>query len=261
MEMAVRVDTGKGSPVVLLHGFPGNGADWEPVAERLADSFRVVVVDLIGFGSSTRPAVFAEVWADAQARALAGTLDGLGIDRVALVGHDMGGPVALSFLGAFPDRVTHLGLLSTNAFGDTPVDFPLSLLRVPILGRMVEPVFLSRLALIALGAAASRTARIHPARNDPGEARTIRRIFGQVLRDLQGLYGPIEDSLPHIAIPTVVIWGDRDMFFPVEQGRRTADAIPGAEFVLLEGCGHFPPVERTDEVAAALLAALRTGHS
>ncbi len=58
MEMAVRFDEGGGSPVVLLHGFPGNGADWEPVANRLTDRQRVIVVDLFGFGSSPKPTRF-----------------------------------------------------------------------------------------------------------------------------------------------------------------------------------------------------------
>jgi pimeloyl-ACP methyl ester carboxylesterase len=256
MEMAVRHDLGSGTPIVLLHGFPGNGDDWEPVATRLADQRRVVVLDLLGFGGSARPEAFNDLWADAQARALGATLDRLGLDRIALVGHDMGGPVSLTFLAGFPDRVTHLGLLSTNAFGDTPVDFPLSLLRVPAVGNLVEPLFMSRWSLLALGRAASRTGGVRPARNDPGEARTIRTIFANVLRDLPRLYGPIEHSLGAIAVPTVVIWGDRDMFFPVAQGRRTAEAIPGAEFVALGGCGHFPPIERPDEVAAALAATL-----
>ena len=94
-------------------------------------------------------------------------------------------------------------------------------------------------------------------RNDPGEARTIRTIFGPVLRDLPGLYADVEASLAAIAVPTLVVWGDRDLFFSADQGRRTARAIPGAEFVLLEGCGHLTPAERPDEVAAALDELLR----
>ena len=261
MELAVRRDTGSGSPVVLLHGFPGNGSDWEAVAERLTDRHRVVIVDLLGFGSSHAPSSFEEVWADSQARALAMTLDRITIDRAAVVGHDMGGPVALTFYREFPQRVTHLGLLSTNTFDDTPVDFPLSLVRVPTLGRVVERVLFSRASLDLLGRAASRTTGIRPARNTRSEANTIRTIFGNVLRELPRLYGPVRAVLPTISIPTVVMWGDRDMFFSVEQGQRTADAIPNAEFVLLEGCGHFPPIERTDAVAAALLDLLTRASS
>jgi pimeloyl-ACP methyl ester carboxylesterase len=252
MEMGIRFDGGSGRPVVFLHGFPGNGSDWEPVARRMAGDSRTVVVDLLGFGSSPRPERFEDLWTDAQAPALAAILDRLGIERTVLVGHDYGGPVALTFLDRYPERVTHLAVLSTNAFGDTPVDFPLALLRLPVLGPMLEPAFFGRWPLAILGRVLSRTRGVRAARNDASEARTIRTVFARVLRDLPGLYGPIEASLSRIRVPTAVIWGDRDRFFPVDQGRRTAAAIPGARFVLLEGCGHLPQIERTEAVHAVL---------
>lgn len=252
MEMAIRTDRGSGHPVVLLHGFPGGGADWEPVAAGLAERFRVVVVDLIGFGSSARPTGFASLWVDAQTEALAATLDGLGVEQAALIGHDFGGPIALTFLERYPDRVSHLGLLSTNAFGDTPVDFPLAMLKLPLAGPLLDPMFFNSFALGVLGRLASKTGGMRPHRNDPEEARSIRIIFGRVLRRLAELYGPVEASLAGIEIPTVVMWGDRDMFFSADQGQRTADAIPGARFVLFEGAGHFLPIERTEAVVAEI---------
>ena len=261
MEMGIRFDGGSGRPVVFLHGFPGNGSDWGPVARRLEDSHRVVVVDLVGFGSSPRPDRFEDLWADAQAKALAATLDRLGIERTALVGHDYGGPVSLALVRRFPERVTHLAILSTNAFGDTPVDFPLSLIRVPGLGPLLEPLFFGRRSLAVLGRVLSRTRGARAARNDAEEARTIRTIFARVLRDLPGLYGPIEASLEGIRIPTTVVWGDRDRFFPEAQGRRTAAAIPDARFVLLEGCGHLPQIERPEAVHEALLELRSEGGS
>jgi pimeloyl-ACP methyl ester carboxylesterase len=250
--MAVRFDEGSGDGVVLLHGFPGSGADWEPAATQLAERFRVVVVDLIGFGGSSLPRRFEDLWIDAQAEALAAALDELGIEQTALVGHDYGGPVALTFLRRFPERVSHLGLLSTNAFGDTPVDFPLSLLKLPMIGPLLDPVFFNGVALGALGRMASKTGGVRPQHNDGGEAHTIQVIFGRVLRNLAALYGPVEASLGEIDVPTVVIWGDRDMFFPASLGRRMAQSIPGARFVLLDGCGHFTPIERTGAVVAEI---------
>jgi len=252
VRMNVRLDQGTGSPVVLLHGFPGSGADWIPVAERLSPQHRVVVVDLLGFGASAKPPAFEELWTDAQAAALAGTLDDLNIDRVAMVGHDLGGGVALSFLAAYPEMVTHLALLATNTFTDTPVDFPLSLLRLPVVGRLVEPLLFNRTALLALGRLGSKTRGIRPAANPVEEARVIRTVFARVLRDLPDLYGPVERSLDSIEVATVVMWGGRDMFFSAEQGDRTAKAIPGAGYVLLESSGHFLPIERPDEVAASI---------
>ena len=261
MELAVRFDGGGGSPVVLLHGFPGNGSDWVPAAQHLSERHRAIVVDLLGFGSSPTPERFEEMWVEAQARALARTLERLDVADAAIVGHDMGGPVAVTFFRLFPDRVTHLGLLSTNTFADTPVDFPLSLLRFPLIGRAIEPVLFGRTGLNALGRMASKTSGVRPARNDSNESRVIRTVFARVLRDLSRLYAEIERSLPAIDVPTVVIWGDQDMFFTVAQGRRTAGRIPGAEFVVLDGCGHFPPIERTETVVTTLLDLFALGNA
>lgn len=261
MEMAVRLDEGSGHAVVLLHGFPGNGADWEPGAGKLTDHFRVVVVDLLGFGSSSRPHDFESLWVESQARALAATLDDLGIERAALVGHDFGGPVALTFLRLHPDRVSHLGLLSTNVFSDTPVDFPLSLLKLPYVGPLLDGLFFSSVSLRGLGRAASKTRGGVPQRNDGGEARTVRVIFARVLRRLSELYGPLEASLPEVGVPTIVMWGDRDMFFPVSQGQRTAEVIPGARFVVLHGSGHVLPIERTDAVVEELVQLIGAGDN
>ena len=93
--MAVARDEGKGHPLVLLHGFPGNSADWTAVADRLVHGHRVIVPDLLGFGASDRPAAFTDLWADAQAEALVAALDARAVGHFALVGHDYGGPVAL----------------------------------------------------------------------------------------------------------------------------------------------------------------------
>ena len=254
--MVVARDEGKGHPLVLLHGFPGNSADWTAVADRLVHGHRVIVPDLLGFGASDRPAAFTDLWADAQAEALVAALDARAVGHFALVGHDYGGPVALRLLAGHPERVTHLVLTATNARTDAPVDFPLSMPRRPVSGVLVEPLFFSRPALRGMGAMGSGTKSIRPAANDPGEARSIRTIFATVLRDLPGHYRQIEATLGAIDIPTLVVWGDRDPFFSVNLGERTAAAIPGAHFTVYEGAGHFIPIERPEELAAGISSLL-----
>ena len=252
MKMAVRLDEGSGRAIVLLHGFPGNATDWEQAAGQIGGGYRVIVPDLLGFGDSPRPTAFEELWVEPQARALAATLDDLGADRVALVGHDMGGGIAVTFYRLFPERMSHLALISTNMFPDTPVDFPLSLTKAPVIGRGVKALLFSGPSLRLLGRLASRTRGVRAAPNDAGEVRAIRTMFGRVLDDLADLYTEIEATLGTIDVPAVVMWGDRDLFFRPEQGRRTADAIPGAELVALPGCGHLVPKERPEDVAAML---------
>jgi pimeloyl-ACP methyl ester carboxylesterase len=243
-------------PVVLLHGFPGGAADWDGVAARLAATRRVLVPDLLGFGDGPRPARFEELWADAQAEALLEALDERGLTRAALVGHDFGGPVALAALRRAPERATHLVLASTNVFADTPVPLPLSLVRLPLVGDAAARALFSRPSLALLGRRASLGPRPH--RNDAGEARTIRTIFSRVLRDLPQLYGPLEETARASRLPALVLWGDRDPFFPLEQGHRTAELL-GAELVVLERTGHFVPLERPEEVATAVERLLASG--
>jgi pimeloyl-ACP methyl ester carboxylesterase len=241
-------ELGRGSPVVLLHGFPGNASDLRGVAEHLARNHRVLIPDLLGFGRSPSASIFAGLWVPAQVDALVAALDVRGINRAAFVGHDYGGPIALTLLARLPERVSHLVLSSTNVFTDTPVDPPLNMLLWPVAGRLLEPLIFSGISLRMLGRMATSGKR--PASNSASEVRAIRTIFATVLRDLPGLYGPIQASLGRIRVPTRVIWGDRDPFFRVAQGERTAAAIPGADLRLYAGVGHFAPLERPDIYAS-----------
>ncbi len=248
--MAIARDEGEGFPVVLLHGFPGGAADWNAVADRLVSDYRVIVPDLLGFGASDRPTGFAELWADAQAEALLATLESRSVERFALVGQDFGGPVAVTLMTRARQRVTHLVLTATNVRTDAPVGFPLSMVRWPFIGNLVEPLFFSGLALRGMAIVGSKTRSARPSRNDPGEVRSIRTIFATVLRDLPVHYRAVEAMLGEIAVPTLVAWGDRDPFFAVELGKRTAASIQGARFEVYEGAGHFTPVERPEDLAA-----------
>ena len=185
-----------------------------------------------------------------------GLLEELSIDRMALVGHDFGGPVAAHLLAMAPERVVALALFATNAFPDTPIPFPLSLLNVPVLGFMAERVLFSRPSLAMM----VRRGVGRPKPNldlrtylgDSHQQAAIATIFSSSLRRLRELYAPVEAALASARVPALVGWGDRDPFFPVATGRRTAALIPGARFRLYEGAGHFLPEERPHEVAGDL---------
>lgn len=251
--MAVRV-TGEGFAVVLVHGIPGSGRTWDGVAQRLSGRHRVVVPDLLGFGSSDRPAGARQLHAEAQADALGDALDALVIERMILVGHDFGGPVAVTFTRNHPERVAALVLLAANAFSDTPVPFPLSLVTAPVVGPAAARALFSRPSLAMMvrrgfgpGASPRDLGRYL---GDNGQAASVRTIFAASLRQLAELYDPVERVLGTITVPTLVGWGDHDPFFAVDQGRRTAEAIPGAELHVYDGAGHFLPEERPAELAA-----------
>ena len=142
---------GTGTPILLLHGLPGSSASWLPVADRLSDQHQLVIPDLLGFGASARPTSLSELHATAQAEAIAELLTELEMDRLAVVGHDFGGPVALELSDRHPMLVTHLGVLATNLFPDTPIPFPLAAATWPLIGRPARGLLFSRPSLRSSG--------------------------------------------------------------------------------------------------------------
>lgn len=245
-----------GSPVLLLHGIPGWRGTWAKVAPLLAPNHRVIVPDLLGFGQSDEPT--AEFHAQGQAAMLLKLLAALAIDQIHLVGFDFGGPVAVTLYHLAPQRALSLSLINTNTFTNTPIPGPLKLAHIPIVGDLFFRLAFSKIGLAQMwrAAVADKLAFPHSeylaALQWPNGIRWTRRIFLASLRDLPGLYGQIEATLPHIRVPSMVIWGDRDPFFSMAQGERLAAAIPGARLIRLSGCGHFVPEERPAELAQCL---------
>lgn len=256
-------ERGSGPAVVLVHGIPGSAASWGTVGEALAGAHRVVTVDLLGFGASSRPRSARALQAPAQAEALARALDDREIRGATVAGHDFGGPVAAHLARQRPGLVGSLVWLSGNAFPDTPVPFPLSLVRWPLVGTVAERVLFSRpsLRLMVRQATGNGTGSAQSAVGDRSQARSVRVIFASALRELERFYTPVAEALSGLSIPATVVWGDRDPFFPVQQGRRTASLIPGADLVVLEGAGHFLPDERPREVADHIAAVVQRSGS
>ena len=245
-------ELGAGTTVILVHGIPGSGATWRTVADLLASHHRVLVPDLVGFGATGRNPPIAELRADAQAKALAAALDRRDLHGATIVGHDFGGPVALRLLDHRPHLVGGLGLLSTNTFADTAIPFPLSSVVWPGVGPVASRMLFSRpsLRLLTRRMVGTPRLRLDPRTyiGDSAQARAIRLIFTDSLVNLAERYRPLEAILSTVTVPAAVIWGDRDPFFPLAHGRRTAAAL-GVELRVLAGAGHALPEERPDEVA------------
>lgn len=250
---AVRDSGSDGIPLLLLHGIPGFGGAWDKVVDLLPDGYRIVVPDLLGFGGSSRPTSGVELHAEAQAKGLVALLDHLRIDKVTVVGHDFGGPVALWMTRLRPDLVTHLGLAAANVMPDTPIPAPLNLVRAPVLGVVLERALMSPGSLsMMVGRGVGRPKPAIDRRSyvgDKRQARAIRTIFAMSLRNLTELYTPTQQALKALDVPTFVAWGDRDPFFKVTEGQRIADAVFGASFTVFDGAGHFLPEERPTELA------------
>lgn len=241
---------------VLLHGIPGSSATWQAVAARL-DSHEVLIPDLLGFGATPVPEADDALLAGSQAEHVLAFLDGTGAAEVVLVGHDFGGPVAAHLCALAPERVAAVALFATNAFPDTPVPFPLSMLGVPGIGTIVEQLLFSSPSLSLMVRRGVGRPRVHLDLQhyiaDSTARQSIATIFAASLRRMEELYTPVAESLSTLDVPALVGWGDRDPFFPIEVGRRTAGLIPGSAFHVYQGAGHFLPEERPDDLARDLM--------
>lgn len=254
------------TPFLLIHGIPGSAATWDRVATLLRAEHEVLVPNLLGFGTGPVPHLEDALLAPNQARHVLQALDRAEIDQVVVAGHDFGGPVAAHLVATAPERVAALALFATNALPDTPIPFPLSTLNLPVVGAIAERLLFSRVSLAMMvrrGVGRPRL-RLELDRyvGDSHRRAAVATIFANSLRRLPELYTPVEAALRSVTIPAIVGWGERDPFFPVAIGERTAALVPGARFRLYGGAGHFLPEERPAELAADLLelAAMATSR-
>lgn len=250
------LEAGSGPVVLLLHGIPGGAESWRRAGALLAQRFRVIIPDLLGFGSSSVP---ADPFMEAQARAVGDLLDRLGIGAVFLAAHDFGGPVAVTMMRRFPElRVRALALTATNLFTDTVIPAPLRTARVPVLGWLVFRMMAgSRAGLWMMYRQAVRAKQTYTYDAfrrllTPACIRHTMMIFRRSLADLESNYRAVQEHLAAIDIPALVFWGDRDPFFAVDVARRTASAIGATRLVVLPETGHFVPEERYEQTAALL---------
>ena len=251
--------SGSGPTVVLLHGIPGQARAWERVQAQLEGTFDVVVPDLVGFGDSERPSrpTIENVGPAAQAGRVAELLDELSVPRATVVGHDFGVPVSVELAATRPDLVAALSLLAGNTFPDTPIPFPLSLTTTPVIGDLFARLLFSAPSLTLMLRQGTGPGSAPPDAGlylgDRRQRRTIATIFSSALTRLAELYSPVATALEDLEVPVLVGWGDRDPFFPLEQGERTA-AAARARLHVFHGAGHFLPHERPVELAREIAA-------
>jgi len=249
---------GHGEPFVFLHGIPGSALSWERVGQSLTEHHRVIIPDLLGFGQSDQPR--RDYYMEAQARAVKQMLDQIEIASLYLGGHDFGGPVAITLMRLFPElKIKGLVLSATNMFIDTYVPPPLRLARVPLLGWLVFKLMVgNRLGLcITYQFAARRKHELSWAQFNrhltPNSIDYTRRIFQRSLADLQHNYQAVQDTLPRIDCPTLVLWGANDPFFAVSVAERTQQAIPRSVLKVYSKTGHFVPEEDPGQAAQDII--------
>ncbi|WP_067500159.1 alpha/beta fold hydrolase [Actinoplanes sp. TFC3] len=257
----VRVhDTGDPAhpPVLLLHGIGRSLEDWDATHERLSGTYRVISVDLPGFGLSGRMPERASL--ESFASSALATVDVLGEHRpLHVMGNSLGGAVAMRLLAGAPDRVRTLTLVGSAGFG-REVIYTLRALAIPVLGRRLLTRMDERTMKQVERSLFHDPAHATPARIEFAMKAFARPDFVAVYLETAKALGTFRGVRPawrrtlladvsRHNRPTLIIWGERDLILPSAHLTAACAAFPEAEQHLFPGTGHMPQIERADEFA------------
>lgn len=243
------VEAGSGQPIVLLHGYGESLVAWQGVFERLAPRARVIALDLPGFGLSSKPRSGYQT--DSIAAVVVDALRALNVDSAVLVGHSLGGAVAAAVTASAPALVRALvlvdaALVPPRALPGTDSSVSARLMRAAVTAyEIMRTRFTSPHAPTWL--AESDSALGYSPAADSAYAIALEAVLREF--DFSWLTPERAAAIP---VPVLVIWGRFDRVIPAEDGRRIAEAIPGARFSLIDRSWHRPHVERPAETAQAI---------
>jgi len=234
---------GTGTPLVLIHGFPLDHTSWDKVASLLESEFEIITPDLRGFGQSTTletPYTVSDMADD-----LAGLLDSLEIEKTVIAGHSMGGYVALAFAKKYPQRVSGLGLISSQAVADAPDRKE---------GRYKTAAEVAEKGTVVV--ADAMTPKLSADVKVQSIVRAVIEKQGKsgVIGALQAM-AEREDSMSLLSLftfPLLLVHGDADLLIPIERAREIKAALPSAKLVELPGAGHTPMMEFPEATADGL---------
>ncbi|HEY2763668.1 MAG TPA: alpha/beta fold hydrolase [Pseudonocardiaceae bacterium] len=243
--------TGEGPPLLLIHGIGDSSATWLDVIPTLARRHLVIAPDLLGHGASDKPR--ADYSVAAYANGMRDLLGVLGVDRVTLVGHSLGGGVAMQFAYQFPERTERLVLVSTGGLGRevNPLLILASLpgaetvlsllLRIPGMRLQAELLgLLLRRMGHGLGIDTRDIVRLFDSLPEP----TARSALLRTLRAVVDRRGQVVTMLDRCyltrGMPTLLVWGARDAVLPLRHAWTAREAMPGSQLEIFERAGHFP---------------------
>jgi pimeloyl-ACP methyl ester carboxylesterase len=259
---------GSGPPVVLVHGMLNSSRHWERVALALADRYTVVAPDLLGHGDSATPR--GDYSLGAHAASIRDLLAAIGIDRATMVGHSLGGGVAMQFFWQFPQRTERLVLVSSGGLGaevspalrSAALPGASLLLSAAANRHVVDGLSRAGTALrrrdVGLGVQLHAAARALKPLSNPGSREAFLHTLRSVI-DGRGQRVSARDRLYLLeGVPTLVVWGERDHTIPLEHGRATHEAVPHSTFATLPAAAHFPHLDDPLGLAALIDEFVRT---
>lgn len=242
------LEAGSGPVVILLHGLGGSVSNWAPTIAPLAQKYRVIVPDQIGFGKSDKPMLNYRVGT------LVDFLDGLykqlGIQKASLVGNSLGGFTAAAYAIAHPEKVDKLVLVDAAGFSVTGDIDPrvLNGLNASTRQQVKDLIALVFYNKEAFGSDAAIDT-FFASRVTAGDGYTIQRFIDSIGHGEDILDG----KLGAIKQPTLIIWGREDGLTQLAMGQRFNKEIAGSQMLIIDKCGHVPQLEKSAEFNAGLM--------
>jgi pimeloyl-ACP methyl ester carboxylesterase len=253
---------GEGPVLLLVHGIASDSEAWRTALPLLARRATVIAPDLPGHGASGKAP--GDYSLGSLASSLRDLLVKLGHERATLVGHSLGGGVAMQFSYMFPERTERLVLVSSGGLGQN-VNL---LLRAATLPGSELAIAATIGPITAVGRATVATLRrlglrVAPDLGEVGRGFATladsqgRAAFLDTLRSVVNFRGQRVDASDRlylaVGMPTLLLWGERDPIIPVGHGRRAEQRMPGSRLVTFADCGHFPQIDDPHRFAATLL--------
>lgn len=238
--------------LILIHGFISSTLIWSEVFLPLADAgFRVIALDLPGYGYSDKPAD-GRYTIDAQAYAVVSLMNRLEIDEATIIGASYGGAVAATVALDYPERVSRLVLIDAVTNDEPVKKLLLRIATLPLIGDIVTPLYLG--SRWVLRKRMEDTYRRNGKTFDEDKLRARHHLLATagahraMLRTMRRWdANRIAREAELIKRPTLILWGEDDPHIPLSDGVRLREEIAGARLVVFRNCGHLPQAERPEE--------------
>jgi pimeloyl-ACP methyl ester carboxylesterase len=255
---------GEGEPVLLIHGYGAGMWVWEKQIDFLSQSYQVYALDLLGHGFSDRPKI--PYTPETYFSSLKTFMGGVGIKKATLIGNSMGGGIAWGLAILFPERVRRLILINSappdvlKQVNNDSFRTLVTIQPIPLLPHLLIASRDQKTIRLVLEECVFDTGKITP--------QVLHRQY-QLLR-IKGttwvLHSTLKNAeealkfksqLSKISVPTLLIWGEKDLIFPLSVGEGLHQDIPSSTLKVIKKSGHIPMWETPDEVNEAILSFLK----